>query len=201
METNNNKFIRLSYSLYDVTKGGDGEEVLLEQTAPDRPFIFISGMGVTLPAFEQQVVNLAQGEEFDFVLTPDQAFGERFEERVIELDKQIFTINGKFDDEHVRVNTIVPLNNEDGQRFNAVVKEITDSKVKVDLNHPLAGMMLNFCGEVLESREATVEEVAKMAQMLSGEGGCGGCGGGKCGDGGCEGGGCGEGGNCGGGCH
>lgn len=193
METSN-KFIRLSYSLYDVTQGSDGEERLIERTTDDRPFIFISGMGVTLPAFEAHVAGLEAGQEFDFTLEPSEAYGERFEERVVELDKQIFTIDGKFDAEHVQVGAIIPLQNEDGNRFNAVVQAISDTKVTVDLNHPLAGVKLNFCGEILESREATLEEVAKMAQLMSGEGGCGGCSGGckegNCGEGGCKDGGC-----------
>ena len=149
-------------------------------------------MGVTLPAFEEKVVDLAEGEEFDFELDPEQAYGLHYDERVIDLDKQIFTINGQFDAQHVQVGAIIPLQNEDGNRFNAVVKNITDEKVTCDLNHPLAGLKLNFCGQVLESREATAEEIAKMAQIISGEaGGCGGgcdnCGG-DCKDGNCEGG-------------
>lgn len=190
-----NKFIKISYSLYDTTHG---TPELIEQTSEERPFIFISGMGVTLPAFEEQVAHLAQGESFDFTLTPEQAYGAHFDERVVELEKEIFCINGQFDAQHVQVGAIIPLQNEDGNRFNGVVKEIGESHVKVDLNHPLAGLTLNFKGEITESREATPEEVAKMAKLISGEGGCGGCHG-DCG------GNCGEGsGNCGGncgGCH
>lgn len=175
-----------------VTNGDNGEETLIERTTDERPFIFISGMGVTLPAFEEKVVNLAKGEEFDFQLDPEQAYGQHYDERVLELDKQIFTINGQFDAQHVQVGAIIPLQNEDGNHFNAVVKNISDTKVTCDLNHPLAGLKLNFCGQILESREATAEEIAKMAQMISGEGGgcSGGCDncGGDCKDGNCEGG-------------
>lgn len=90
METNNkNKFIVVSYALYDVTKGDNGEEMLIERTTDERPFIFISGMGVTLPAFEEKVVDLAKGDEFDFQLDPEQAYGQHYDERVLELDKQI----------------------------------------------------------------------------------------------------------------
>lgn len=201
METKN-KFIVLSYSLYDTTNGDDGNEVLLEKTQDERPFIFVSGMGATLPSFEEQVVNLEKGAEFDFTLNPEQAYGEHIAERVLELDKQIFTINGEFDAQHVKVGAVLPLQNEDGDRFLGLVLSITDDKVTLDLNHPLSGKKLNFCGEVLESREATAEEVAHMANLLSGEGqqGCGGgcenCGGdcgkdgkdgkGNCKEGGCE---------------
>ena len=191
----NNKYICVSYALYDTT---EGKSELIEQTTDDRKFTFISGMGVTLPAFEKAIVNLAQGEQFDFTLTPEEAYGEHYNERIIELDKTIFCINGQFDAQHIQIGAIIPLQNEDGNRFNAVVLEITDNKVKVDLNHPLAGKTLNFKGTIAESREATAEEIAKMAQVLSGESGCGGCHG-NCGDGGCGNGSCGEGG-CG-GCH
>ena len=191
MESNNNKFIRVSYSLYDTTKEGDGNEVLIEKTDDQRPFIFVSGMGATLPAFENEILKCKQGEEFDFELTPDQAYGEHIEERVIELDKQIFTVNGQFDAQHVKVGAILPLQNEDGNRFLGLVLAISDDKVKIDLNHPLSGKRLNFCGEILESRDATAEEVAHMAKLMSGEGGgcggnCGGDCGGNCSDGGCE---------------
>lgn len=173
---NKNNFIVVSYALYDTTKEGDGNEVLIEKTQDGRPFIFVSGMNAALPAFEEQLVNLEKGAEFDFELTPDKAYGDHYDERIIELDKQIFTIDGKFDGEHVQVGAIIPLQNEDGNRFLGHVLEIGDEKVKVDLNHPLAGKKLNFCGEVLENREATVEEVAQMAKILGGdaEGGCSG---------------------------
>lgn len=49
-----NKFISVSYQLYDIT---EGKSDLIEQTSDERPFIFVSGMGVTLPAFEEQIVN------------------------------------------------------------------------------------------------------------------------------------------------
>lgn len=182
-----NKFISVSYALYDVT---DGKQELIEQTSEGRDFVFISGMGVTLPAFEKEVVDLAKGEAFDFKLTPEDAYGEHYDERVLDLEKEIFSINGKFDAEHVQVDAIIPMQNEDGNRFNAVVKEIGEHTVKVDLNHPLAGMTLNFQGKIEENREATAEEVAKMAQMISGEGGCGNCHGdcgGHCEEGGCHG--------------
>ena len=106
-----NKFISVSYQLYDIT---EGKSDLIEQTSDERPFIFVSGMGVTLPAFEEQIVNLAKGESFDFTLTPEQAYGAHYAERVIDLEKEIFTINGQFDAQHVQVGAIIPLQNEDG---------------------------------------------------------------------------------------
>ncbi len=179
MDKKPNKYIDASYQLYDVTDGG---RTLIEETTADRPFRFVSGMGFLLEAFEEQVAGLAAGETFDFILAPEQAYGRHEEERVLELDREIFFVDGHFDEEHIYPDAIVPLQNEAGNRFNGRVVKLTADKVTIDLNHPLAGRRLNFCGKILESREATNEEVAAFVSSSSGHGeGCccgghGGCG-------------------------
>ena len=197
MEEKDNKYVAVAYKLYTIT---EGKEELLEETSEGQPFLFISNMGVNLPAFEDKLTALNAGENFDFVIPQTEAFGEYHEEAVQELDKKVFYVHGQFDYKHIREDAVVPLMNEAGERFMAHVLEVRDNTVVIDLNHPLAGSDLHFVGQVLESRPATVEEVAQMARILSGEGGCGGCGGKEGGCGGCDsqGGGCGEGGCCGG---
>ena len=196
-----NKYYAVSYKLFSIK---DGERVMQEETDANDPFVFISGFGTTIPSFEKQIENLAKGDSFDFTIPQTEAYGEYVAERVIELDKQIFHINGKFDESQIYAGAIIPLQNEDGNRFMGNVLEITDSKVKVDLNHPLAGCDLQFQGTITECRNATDEEIVQMINRLSG-GGCGGCGGGGCHSNGECSGGCnsGEGGcgGCGGGCH
>ena len=181
MDTIGNKFIAVSYKLYTIE---DGEKELVEETTVGQPFQFLSGFGLTLEAFEEQIAGLEKGAEFDFELTKEEAYGDYEDERVLELDKQIFCINGHFDRERIYPEAIIPLQNEEGNRFMAKVVNITEDKVTVDLNHPLAGCALNFVGTVDESRQATEEEVTAMIRRLSGEGcgcGCHDCGGGNCG--------------------
>ena len=192
MDEKTNKYIAVAYKMYSVE---DGESELLEEATDEKPFIFISNMGATLPAFEKELADLAPGDEFDFTLSTDDAYGDYYDERVLELDKEVFFIDGKFDNERIYEDAIVPLQNEEGQQFQGVVSKVTDDKVTVDLNHPLAGCELHFVGSVLASREATNQEIEQMAKLLSGEYGCGGCGGGDCSS--CGGGDCG-GGDCGG---
>lgn len=181
--------IGINYQLYVITD--NGESVLEEETTAQEPFRYLSGFNMTLEKFETETANLNVGDTFDFTLTKDEAYGDYYDDRVLMLDKQMFCVNGKFDSENIRVDALVPLQNEAGQRFLGHVLEITDTQVKMDLNHPLAGKTLNFKGTVVEKIEATPQEIQAMMAHLSGEGGCGGCGGGSCGS--C-GGGCGEGG-------
>lgn len=192
-----NYSIGVEYELYTIL---DDQRELAEKTEQGDPFRFITGFGMTLEAFEANVSPLNEGDSFDFTLTVAQAYGEHVQERVIDLDKNLFIRNGKFDEENIQIGNIVPLQNADGQQFLAQVLDITADKVLMDLNHPLAGKSLNFVGKVVEKREATPKEIEAIIAHLTG-GGCGGCGGGNCGNCG-EGGGCGEGGCCGGGgCH
>lgn len=174
MEKPQNKYITLTYKLYTV--GENGERELVEEATKERPFIFISGFGIALDAFEEQTAGLAQGEHFEFDLNKDEAYGDFDPTHVIELGREVFTINGHFDNDHIYKDAIVPLQNEDGNRFYGRVLELDDEKVKMDLNHPLAGKTLHFEGYVLENREATNSEIENMAKQLSGEGcGCGHC--------------------------
>lgn len=184
MERPINKYIAVSYKLYTVETDG---KHLVEEATEEHPFQFISGFGVTLDAFERQVADLEKGAEFDFELGKDEAYGDYEEAHVLDLDRSLFCINGHFDHERIYKDAVVPLQNADGNRFLGRVLDIGDDKVKIDLNHPLAGQTLNFKGRVVENREATNEELQAMANRLSGEGcGCGGCGGGCCGDGDCD---------------
>ena len=173
MEKENNKFIAVAYKLYSLA---DGKETLIEEAPADRPFVFITGFGITLDAFENGVEDLPKGEQFTLNIECEEAYGERVEERVIDLNKEIFTINGHFDHDNIYKDAVVPLQNEDGNRFTGRVIDVTEDTVKMDLNHPLAGLDLLFKGEIVENREATNEEVQQMLNHISGEGGCGGCG-------------------------
>lgn len=189
MENKTNYRIGVEYKLY--TKQ-NGEEYLEEETNAGEPFRFLSGFGMCLDAFESQIAPLAIGDTFDFILDVDQAYGEYDERGVVSLDKELFTIDGKFDSEHIAEGNIIQLQNAEGQRFPGLVLEVAD-QVKVDLNHPLAGRALHFVGKVVEKIEASAQEIQAMIAHLSGEGGCGG----NCG--GCHGG-CGEDSGCGGNC-
>ena len=181
MENTPNKYIAVAYELYTVN---DGKSELVEKASAEEPFQFLSGFGTTIEAFENNIVNLEEGAEFDFTLTKDEAYGDYYDERVLDLEKSIFTINGHFDNDNIYIGAIVPLQNADGNRFPGKVLEITEDHVKMDLNAPLAGKDLNFKGSVVSSREATNDEIQAMINRMSGEGcgcGCDDCEGG-CGD-------------------
>lgn len=187
MENKTNKLIAAQYQLFTISD--NGERKLVEETTKEQPFVFITGFDAALDALEERLENLKLGEKFDFELEKEKAFGEYEPSRVIELNKEMFIVDGQFDSKNIFKGAQIPLKNEDGNFFIGTVLEIGDAAVKVDLNHPLAGKKLNFKGYIIENREATKEEIKTMLSHMNG-GGCGGdCGGceGGCGhhEGGC----------------
>lgn len=192
MEQTTHKYVTVAYELY--VDNAEGIHEMIEKAPVEHPFQFVSGMGVALDSFEDKIVGLAAGEKFDFTLSVDEAYGPYVDEHVVELDKQIFCIDGRFDQNTIYPGNVIPLVNADGNRFQGLILEVKTDKVVVDLNHPLAGKALHFKGEVVVSREATSEEIQGLINMMSGEGCCcddcgGGCGGHHDHEGGCCGGG------------
>lgn len=187
MGNKTNKLIAAQYQLFTISE--NGERKLVEETTKEQPFVFITGFDAALDALEERLENLKLGEKFDFELEKEKAFGEYETSRVIELNKEMFIVDGQFDSKNIFKGAQIPLKNEDGNFFIGTVLEIGDAAVKVDLNHPLAGKKLNFKGYIIENREATKDEIKTMLSHMNG-GGCGGdCGGceGGCGhhEGGC----------------
>jgi len=182
MKISNDKFVTLRYDLH-VGEGGERE--LMEQATEDHPLSFIFGMGMMLEAFEKNIFGLSAGEKFSFSLKPEDAYGEYIDDRYIELPKNIFEVDGKFDSERVVEGQMLPMMDADGNQLTGAVMEITESSVFMDFNHPLSGENLHFEGEVLDVHEPTAEEIAAFTSGCGGGCSCG-CDGDDCSSCGCE---------------
>lgn len=181
MEVSDNKYVTV---VYDLNVGEGEERELMERATAEQPLEFIFGTNSMLEAFESQLRGLSQGDKFSFRLTPEEAYGDYDDTKVIELPKNIFEIDGKIDGEVLFEGNTLPMMDSSGNRLMGSVVSIGDEVVTMDFNHPLAGEIMHFEGAVMGVREASVEEIAAL---FSG-GGCG-CGSGGCGSG--EEGGCG----------
>ena len=196
--------------IYELEVDGN----IVDHTTKERPLDYIHGTQGILPKLEAHIEGMEAGDKFTVTLAPEDAYGQVDPNKIIDLPKTAFEVNGQIREDLLVPGTRIPMMNSMGAVIPGVVLEVTENTVKMDLNSEMAGKTLHFTGEIISVREATEKE---LAEGLHGEfvrsngcggchgnhGGCGGCGGG-CGEGGCgdgEGGcGCGEGeGGC--GCH
>lgn len=152
------KYVELGYDLYQIEP--DGKETLVHQTDKDDPEKIVFGVtrGVIVP-LEKAIDGLEQGGSFDVYAKADEAFGPYDPDQIAVLDKDVFLVDGEFDNDVIKPGAIVPMMTQDGYHINGVVKEVTDDKVKMDFNHPLAGKDVRFKGKVTLVRDATPEEL------------------------------------------
>ena len=181
MKIETNKVVEISYTL---TVDG----AVADQTTAEKPLDFIFGTGMLLPKFEEYLLGKEPGDDFAFVLSPAEGYGEYNDKNILDLPKNIFEIDGKIDESILVVGAVLPMMNNNGGIIPGKVLEIKDDIVVMDFNHQMAGKVLNFEGKVLTVRDATDQE---LLEGLHGEfkqsscGGCGGCGSGECGCDGC----------------
>jgi peptidylprolyl isomerase len=116
---------------------------VFDSNVGDKPLEFVVGSGEVIEGFDKAVRGLAPGKPTQFKLTPDEAYGQRDEELVIPVRKEIFG------EQQPEAGMDVALKGQDGTVFNGRVEKIEDEQVMVDLNHPLAGQVLEFEVEVV----------------------------------------------------
>ena len=177
------KYVELVYEIF-VVNGEQQTSVF--KFNKERPDAFVFGKDYTmLEEFQNRIMGLEQGEHFDFSLKPHEAFGMKDPDMVCELAKEIFHVDGKFDAENIRPGARVPMMTQEGMRVEGQVVKLTDDKVIMDFNHPLAGETVRYSGIVQLVRDATPEELQPHHHGCGC--GCEDCGGGDCGHGdGCD---------------
>lgn len=108
------------------------------------PITVTLGNGQLIDGFNNAIVGMTEGETTTFTVASDQAYGDHDPERIAELDRSIFP--EEFD---IVAGMTVPLQNDKGENFLAIVNDFNDEVVTADFNHPLAGKDLTFTVEVL----------------------------------------------------
>lgn len=170
MKIETNKFITLAYDLH-VGEGDERE--LMERATKEAPLEFIFGTNSMLQSFESQVEGKSIGDTFTFTLTPDEAYGAYEDEKILELPKSVFQVDGEIDEDILFEGNTVPMMDSDGNKLMGSVIEIKEDVVSMDFNHPLAGEIMHFSGNVIDVRDATPEEIATL--FAQDGGGCSGC--------------------------
>lgn len=162
--------VAYAYKLYNEADG-----TLLFEAKADAPDMMVYGVSEEIvPGLIAAIKDLGKGDKFEVTLPPAAAFGERHDENVVKLEKEIFMRDGELAEE-VKEGAMLPMMTAEGYRIAGRVIRITDKEVEMDFNHPFAGLTVRYQGEVTDVREATPEELKPAS-------GCGGgCGGGCCG--------------------
>lgn len=118
---------------------------VFDSSANREPLEFSVGSGGIIPGFESAVMGMSPGESKTANIPPDQAYGSHNPERVVVVERQQIPA-----DIPLEVGQQLQIGQPNGQAIPVLVTDVSDSKVTLDANHPLAGENLIFDIELVE---------------------------------------------------
>jgi len=145
------KVISFHYTLTDT----DG--VVIESSHERDPVSFMTEMGMIVPGLEQEIVNYAVGQKGRVEVKAEDGYG------LIDFAKYVQVPRDALPKPDIKVGDMFQ-SNQSPLPF--TVKEVTETHVVLDGNHPLAGEDLVFDVEILESREASEQELEQLKEMV-----------------------------------
>jgi len=141
--------LRLRVSLADGTLVDDGAE----------PVTYVhGGYQDIFEAIERQLHGKSTGDRLDVTLKPEDAFGAVDESLCQFVPLEHFPTPPRPGDQVERQT--------DGTSQLFTVQEVSEDRVFLDGNHPLAGQQLAFQAQILDVRPATPEEVMRAARAV-----------------------------------
>jgi len=109
------------------------------------PLEFTIGSQQVIPGFEENVKGMTVGDSKKFTLDPSEAYGERNDQMMVDVERAQMP-----EDINPEVGMMLQVQGQDGSVSHVTVAEVTEEKVTLDANHPLAGEDLTFEIELTE---------------------------------------------------
>ncbi len=162
MQIDKNKVVSLTYTL--TLQNGEVADTATEQS----PFVFIHGIGQTLPHFDHGLSGLKAGDEFGFEIEAEHAYGVSNEENKISVPREVFA-GPDVPADVLQIGKMIPMQDNHGNPMNGIILGFDDKEVRLDFNHPLADQKLNFKGKIISVRESSADE--QSHGHVHGEGG------------------------------
>jgi FKBP-type peptidyl-prolyl cis-trans isomerase 2 len=111
----------------------------------EAPLEFVVGAGQLIKGFDEAVVGMKIGEEKEIKIPPEEAYGPHNPEFVKDMPREMFP-----DDQEIKPGMVFMVNLEDGRQLPVRVSKVSDDKITIDLNPPLAGKTLVFKIKIID---------------------------------------------------
>jgi len=135
----------------------DSDGVAIESSFERDPITFMSEMGMIVPGLEKEILNYTTGQKGRVEVKAEEGYG------LIDFAKYVKVPRASLPKQDINVGDMFQ-SNQSPLPF--TVKEVTETEVVLDGNHPLAGEDLIFEVEVVEAHEASEQELQQLQEML-----------------------------------
>jgi len=128
-----------SGSLVSVEYTGTLDTGEIFDSSAGKPLQFLVGAGQVIRGLEDGVIGMKIGEVKDLRIEPPQAYGEIQASLITSVSKERIATEGT-----PEIGMVLRAKTQTGREVPARITEIGEENVTLDLNHPLAGQVLNF---------------------------------------------------------
>lgn len=122
-------------SVFDSSNHGDH----------DHPLVFTIGNREVILGFEKGVLDMEKEEEKDIIIEVNDAYGEINENLKQDIPRSVIP-----KEQEPKIGMILMMQTQDGQQVPLRIISVSNDKVSVDMNHPLAGKRLHFHVKILK---------------------------------------------------
>lgn len=147
MKIADNHVVTLNYTLTD----NDGEVI---DQAQDSSFAYLHGAQNIIPGLENALTGKAVGDQVKVKVPPEEGYGPRDENRVEEVPREMFP-----EDSDIEPGMVFHAQGPNSEMITVTVLDVAEQSVKIDANHALAGIELNFDVEIMGIRDAEAVEI------------------------------------------
>ncbi|MDY6778031.1 MAG: peptidylprolyl isomerase, partial [Candidatus Nanohaloarchaea archaeon] len=141
--------VKKTGEIFDLTDEAVAEDEEIDTSNMDLgPVPVLLGEGYVLEGLDERIKDMEPGDERTVEVPAEDAFGNRTSDNIKTLSKR------EFDEYDVTPRRGMPVE-IDGRR--GKILTVSNGRVKVDFNHPLAGKDLEYDVEVLERLEDPVD--------------------------------------------
>jgi FKBP-type peptidyl-prolyl cis-trans isomerase SlyD len=131
------------------------EGKVLDSSDGSTPLAYLHGAGNIVPGLEKALTGKGEGDSLKVRVEPAEGYGDLIPDGVKTIERAAF--EGV---ESVEEGMTFEAQAPDGTVQSIMVTKVEGDQVTIDINHPLAGVALNFDIQIVSVREATEEEIA-----------------------------------------
>ena len=134
-------------------KGTLNDGTVFDSSEGREPLEFEAGSGMVIKGFDDGVMGMAVGDKKSIHIGVNEAYGPANEQMIFKFERSEIPPD-------VPLEVGGTLNMHDGQQaVPVIIREVTDTFVVLDANHPLAGQELNFELEIVSIKDGSNIEV------------------------------------------
>ncbi|MEW6528601.1 MAG: peptidylprolyl isomerase [Candidatus Micrarchaeota archaeon] len=157
-------FIEIEYTGYD--KNGNifdstTGEIAKKLHNKEGKLLVIFSVDLLVPGMSEIIANMKKGEETEFSLTPDKAFGTRDKNKINIVPLSYFEEN----DLKPYPGLVVQMETKFGV-LNGRIKSVNNGRVLVDFNHPLADQNIKYKLKLVDIFEDVNGKIIKLMELF-----------------------------------